>query len=219
MPVELVVPSVGESITQVEIGEWLKRPGEPVSEDEPVVGIETEKVTVELPAPASGTITEMLKRKGDKAAVSDVIGYMEPNGTSPAGRGRRDSQTADAKPQQKAGAPGEGLKAVETPTKKLDSKLPPSIAKTPTSREDQIVPMTPIRRRIAERLVEAQKTAALLTTFNQVDMSAVMALRHEYQERFRAKYQIKLGFMSFFVKTCIETLKLIPQLNAEVRGH
>src|ERR1051326_1973502 len=230
MPVELVVPSVGESITQVEIGEWLKRPGEPVNEDEPVVVIETDKVTVELPAPASGTITEMLKQKGDKAAVGDVIGYMEPNGTSPPGRGRRDSQTEDAKrdsaqpqetpkPRQKAGAPGEGLKTEETPAKNLDSKSPPSIAKTPTLREEQIVPMTPIRRRIAERLVEAQKTAALLTTLNQVDMSAVMALRHEYQERFRAKYQIKLGFMSFFVKTCIETLKLIPQLNAEVRGH
>ena len=82
MPVELVVPSVGESITEVEIGDWLKRPGEAVTEDEPVVVIETDKVTVELPAPASGTITEMLKQKGEKAAVGDVIGYMEPNGSS-----------------------------------------------------------------------------------------------------------------------------------------
>src|ERR1700756_786193 len=87
MPVELVVPSVGESITQVEIGDWLKGPGEAVSEDEPVVVIETDKVTVELPAPASGTITQMLKQKGDKAVVGDVIGYMEPNG---AGKARHD---------------------------------------------------------------------------------------------------------------------------------
>jgi 2-oxoglutarate dehydrogenase E2 component (dihydrolipoamide succinyltransferase) len=232
MPVELVVPSVGESITQVEIGDWLKTPGEAVGEDEPVVVIETDKVTVELPAPATGIITQMLKQKGEKAAVGDVIGYMEPNGTSPSGRGRRDSQTEDTKrkrdsaqpqgtpkPQQKAGAPGERLKTIDTPTKNLDSKAPPSIVKPSTAREDQVVPMTPIRRRIAERLVEAQKNAALLTTFNQVDMSAVIALRNEYQDRFRAKYQIKLGFMSFFVKACIEGLKMIPQLNAEVRGN
>jgi 2-oxoglutarate dehydrogenase E2 component (dihydrolipoamide succinyltransferase) len=208
MPVELVVPSVGESITEVEIGDWLKRPGEPVSQDEPVVVIETDKVTVELPAPASGTITETLKQKGQKAAVGDVIGYMEPNGTSPSGRGRRE-------------APGEGLKtptpSVQAPPQ-LDSKAPPSIPHH-VGREEQIVPMTPIRRRIAERLVEAQKTAALLTTFNQADMSAVIALRKEYQDLFRTKYQIKLGFISFFVKASIEALKLIPQLNAEVRGH
>src|SRR6266513_1334229 len=85
MPIELVVPSVGESITEVEIGDWLKKQGEPVNQDEPVVVIETEKVTVELPAPATGTITSMLKQKGDKASVGDVIGYMEPKGTRHAG--------------------------------------------------------------------------------------------------------------------------------------
>ena len=238
MPVELVVPSVGESITQVEIGDWLKTPGESVARDEPVVVIETDKVTVELPAPISGTITEMVKRKGDKAAVGDVIGYMEPNGTSPSGRGWRDSRAErepDAKRQRDSAQPQERAKPKETERepeslktaqpsqdpspKSLDSKAPPSIAKPSTGREEQIVPMTPIRRRIAERLVEAQKTAALLTTFNQVDMSAVMTLRKQYQESFRTKYQIKLGFMSFFVKACIESLKLVPQINAEIRGH
>src|SRR5437868_4856453 len=93
MPVELVVPSVGESITQVEIGDWLKAPGEVVNQDDPVVVIETDKVTVELPAPATGTITKMLKKKGDKAAVGDVIGYMEPNG-------------AGSPPQLRRGEPG-----------------------------------------------------------------------------------------------------------------
>src|SRR2546423_4585153 len=88
-----------------------------------------------------------------------------------------------------------------------------------TGREEQVVPMTPIRRRIAERLVEAQKSAALLTTFNQLDMSAVMALRKQHHETFQAKYRIKLGLMSFFVKAAIEALKLVPQVNAEVRGH
>src|SRR6266487_3684376 len=106
---------------------------------------------------------------------------------------------------------------VEKP-EKVD-KLPALVVPDRHGREEQIVPMTPIRRRIAERLVEAQKSAALLTTFNEVDMSAVMALRQHYQQQFQTKYEIKLGFMSFFVKACIEGLKMIPQLNAEVRGH
>src|SRR5262247_653836 len=115
MAVELVVPSVGESINEVEIGDWLKNPGDLVEEDEPVVVIETEKVTVELPAPATGTITQTLKRKGEKAAVGDIIGYMEPNGKpSPSGRGRRHSRAERepdrAKPEEMPDAPGEGLK-------------------------------------------------------------------------------------------------------------
>ena len=232
MAVELVVPSVGESVTEVEIGDWLKNPGDSVEEDEPVVVIETEKVTVELPAPAAGTITETLKRKGERAAVGDVIGYMEPNGKpSPYGSsqradGRRDrhakrepvrsasasarSLNESAKPQEMPVAPGEGPKTPPSP---------PPIPKSLSPREEQVIPMTPIRRRIAERLVEAHKNAALLTTFNQVDMSAVITLRNRHEERFRTKYQIKLGFMSFFVKAAIEGLKLIPQINAEVRGH
>ena len=211
MAVELVVPSVGESITQVEIGDWLKAPGEVVHQDDPVVVIETDKVTVELPAPATGTITKMLKKKGDKAAVGDVIGYMEPNGAAAAAKREAPAERKrdSAKPQEKP----------ETaPAKTPDAKAPPSIPQT-SGREQQIVPMTPIRRRIAERLVEAQKSAALLTTFNEVDMSPVIALRQQYQQQFQAKYEIKLGFMSFFVKACIEGLKIVPQLNAEVRGH
>jgi 2-oxoglutarate dehydrogenase E2 component (dihydrolipoamide succinyltransferase) len=193
MPVELVVPSVGESITEVEIGDWLKKQGEAVNQDDPVVVIETEKVTVELPAPASGTITSVLKNKGDKASVGDVIGYIETNGAKP---------RTEPKP------------AI------LDSKAPPApVPLSSTGREEHAVPMTPIRRRIAERLVEAQRSAALLTTFNEIDMSAVIALRQQHQEAFHAKYRIKLGFMSFFVKACIEALKLIPQVNAEIRGH
>ncbi len=209
MAVELVVPSVGESITEVEIGDWLKNPGETVAQDEPVVVIETEKVTVELPAPTTGTITEMLKRKGEKAAVGDIIGYMEPNGSSP--------------PQPRRGEPkrSEGSGGVDQQKPLIDQHHPVA-SRPPSSSEEgreQVIPMTPIRRRIAERLVEAQKTAALLTTFNQVDMLSVMALRKQYQEAFRAKYQIKLGFMSFFVRACVDALKLIPQVNAEVRGH
>jgi len=208
MAVELVVPSVGESVTEVEIGDWLKNPGDSVEEDEPVVVIETDKITVELPAPAAGTITETLKRKGERAAVGDVIGYMEPNGKpSPFGSsqradGRRDSHAEreparsasgrvaqarqgaaskearslneSAKPQEMPVAPGEGLKTVKPPSA-------PSIPKSLSPREEQVIPMTPIRRRIAERLVEAHRNAALLTTFNQVDMSAVITLRNRHE--------------------------------------
>src|SRR5438093_1970949 len=169
MPVELIVPSVGESITEVEIGDWLKKQGESVDQDEPVVVIETEKVSVELPAPTTGTITKLLKQTGEKASVGDVIGYMEPNGLGASGRGWRE-------------APGEGRKAPAT--------LVPDPVPASTGRDEQIVPMTPIRKRIAERLVEAKNTAALLTTFNQVDMSAVKELRSRSQETFQSKYGI-----------------------------
>src|SRR5262249_17606763 len=128
MPVELVVPSVGESITEVEIGDWLKREGEAVDKDEPVVVIENKKVKVELPATASGTIQTMLKHKGEKASVGDVIGYMEPNG-------RPKAPSVERVPA---------------------AEPPPAPAPALPGREEQTVPMTPIRRRIAERLVAAQ---------------------------------------------------------------
>ena len=195
MPVELIVPSVGESITEVEIGDWLKKQGETVDQDEPVVVIETDKVSVELPAPTAGTITKLLKQTGEKASVGDVIGYMDP---LPSGRGL-----------------GEGRKAPAPVVQPVPDPPPAAIA---TGREEQIVPMTPIRKRIAERLVEAKNTAALLTTFNQVDMSAVKELRSRSQETFQSKYGIKLGLTSFFVKASVEALKLVPQINAEIRG-
>jgi 2-oxoglutarate dehydrogenase E2 component (dihydrolipoamide succinyltransferase) len=223
MPVELVVPSVGESITEVEIGDWLKNEGEHVDQDEPIVVIETEKVTVELPAPTAGTITSRLKNKGDKATVGDVIGYLEE------GAGARPSKTERISGNGKPAAAPLSETHEETATPAIPPSAPhpapaapaPTAAVSPVThgREEEVVPMTPIRRRIAERLVEAQKTAALLTTFNQVDMSEVMALRKKHQDAFQARYGIKLGFMSFFVKASIEALKLVPQINAEVRGH
>jgi 2-oxoglutarate dehydrogenase E2 component (dihydrolipoamide succinyltransferase) len=227
MPVELVVPSVGESITEVEIGDWLKNPGEQIHQDEPVVVIETEKVTVELPAPASGTLTTMLKHKGDKAAVGDVIGYMEPDGAAgavgEAQARQREASSGEAQARQReasSNARPEGAhRASVQEQPKLQQQPPPQPKVSPSAREEQVIPMTPIRRRIAERLVEAQKSAALLTTFNEIDMSAVLALRKQHQETFQAKYNIKLGLMSFFVKATIEALKTVPQLNAEVRGH
>jgi 2-oxoglutarate dehydrogenase E2 component (dihydrolipoamide succinyltransferase) len=276
MAIELKVPTVGESITEVQIGQWLKGEGEPVEKDENLVEIETDKATVEIAAPEAGTVSKVLKRTGDTAAVGEVIGYMEPSGDGVAARGARamaDERTAAAAAEQAARAIGKptvkppdrgrsvqprviqphvgGSQQQPAPRAPepsaaqagddtesdeneqalvLSPEIPrpisrgrevsrprPAPAPARGDREEEIVPMSPIRRRIAERLVEAQQTAALLTTFNEIDMSAVMALRNEHKHTFQEKYGVKLGFMSFFVKASIDALKLVPQVNAEIR--
>lgn len=274
MAVELKVPTVGESITEVQIGSWLKGEGQAVEKDENLVEIETDKATVEISAPVSGTISKVLKRTGETATVGEIIGYMEPSADGAAKATARQSedeaaaraQAADAirtpkpkidsaaKPATALGASSTGFKpaaprresepAVErapsraapdaeqalvvSPEVPRPISSPREIERSPSAglfsadragREEEIVPMSPIRRRIAERLVQAQHTAALLTTFNEIDMSAVIALRNEHKQVFLERYGVKLGFMSFFVKAVIDALKLVPQTNAEVRGH
>ncbi|MDZ4771880.1 MAG: 2-oxoglutarate dehydrogenase complex dihydrolipoyllysine-residue succinyltransferase [Planctomycetota bacterium] len=253
MPVsELKVPSVGESITEVQIGDWLVVEGASASKDDALVVIETDKVTVELPAPVAGKVTKWLKKKGDTAAVGEVIGYMEagavpaksePAKTEPA---QAEAPKTSAAPTKSAPAKGDAyvMPAAQRAlaTSGVDAKdvtatgpggrmlkedvqraaAAPKAALPASSggaREEEVVAMTPMRRRIAERLVEAQNTAALLTTFNEIDMSAVMALRNEFKDDFAKKHGTKLGFMSFFVKASIEALKLIPQVNAEIKDH
>jgi 2-oxoglutarate dehydrogenase E2 component (dihydrolipoamide succinyltransferase) len=254
MAVELVVPSVGESITEVQIGDWLVPEGQSAEKEDAVVVIETDKVTVELPAPVSGTVTRVLKRKGDKAAVGEVIGYMENGPGAPKGRSKAvpakesAARSATVKPSEPRLMPsarrlmhekgltpkdvtptGPGGRILKedalraTPSAPPPASPPSSMGSKPpasaSEREEELVPMTPLRKRIAERLVQAQSTAALLTTFNEIDMSAVVALRKEHQEAFLQRYGIKLGFMSFFVKAAIDALKLVPQINAEIRGE
>lgn len=264
MPIELKVPAVGESITEVEIGAWLKAKGARVEKDEPVVTLESDKATVELPAPVSGTLTDVLKQKGDTAKVGEVIGYLTQDGkaeNAPQISERRDpnlSPKTEGIPrvmpaaqrvlaekgmraeEVKATGPGgrllkeDALRQGEQATTKTDlpglqksfsepEKLPGQEAEASRvpgapEREEEVVPMSRLRRTLAERLVQAQRTAALLTTFNEIDMSAVIALRKDYGEVFQQKYNVKLGFMSFFAKASIEALKLVPQVNAEVRG-
>ncbi len=271
MAVELKVPTVGESITEVQIGPWLKAEGQTAEKDENLVEIETDKATVEVVAPISGTISKVLKKTGEIAQVGEVIGYMEPVGVAvapqsdaqaaaaaqaqaaqsihtPKPRGesvaRKPEPPRPAEPRPAAqpvaaapvAAPQPAATAVSDqalvvspeaprpiPRREIQKpKVAPPQVPAPASRgarEEEAVPMSPIRRRIAQRLVEAQQTAALLTTFNEVDMSAVMALRNEHKQVFQDKYGIKLGFMSFFVKAAIDALKLIPQVNAEIRGN
>ena len=260
MPVELKVPSVGESITEVQLGDWLKKPGELARADEGLVVIETDKVTVELPAPGAGAVVKTLKRKGDKALVGEVIGYFEvgaqpapppvKGGAAPAAPASAPAPAPTATKGEKVVMPAaarelaqRGLSASEVAASGPGGRLlkedvqrhapakaaaaapaAPAAAAVPAparpvgSRSEEVVPMTPMRKRIAERLVQAQSTAAILTTFNEIDMSEVMALRKAHQERFVERHKTKLGFMSFFVKAAIEALKEIPQVNAEVRG-
>jgi len=261
MPIELKVPEVGESITEVEIGAWLKSAGQPVRKDEPLVTLESEKATVELAAPESGTLSQVLKQKGEVAKVGEVIGYVEQDGAptetqKPKGEPiaskpepKPEAQTAEPRvmpaaqvalaehhlrPEEVRGTgPGgrilkeDVLKRAEevstpkpAPAQAAHAPSPgPEKSRSSLARPEEVVPMSRLRRTVAERLVAAQHQAALLTTFNEIDMGNVMALRKEHGESFHQRYQVKLGFMSFFVKACVDGLKQFPAINAEVREN
>ena len=284
---DVKVPSVGESINEVFIGAWLKQPGDRVEKDEPLVEVETDKATLEVPASEAGVLQEVLKSEGDTAEVGEVIARIEAGAaseasseasaetaapeadtatepaTTPAAAAESSAPAAEpAKPsgeeptavmpaarrlldehglaaaEVRATGPGgrllkedvqRHLDAGATPGQAQAAAAAPAPVATPQpeagaegaaaagARREESVAMSPLRRTIARRLVEAQQTAALLTTFNEVDMSEVMALRSEYKDAFEKRYGIRLGFMSFFVKAAIDALKTIPQLNAEIR--
>ena len=221
MPIELKVPPVGESITEVEIGQWLKAEGDAVNKDENIVALESEKATVELPAPAAGTLIRIVKRKGEKALVGEVIAYLEP-APKPREETRSARKAEKAPPAPvSAAVPAPAPPPPAPPPEFMTEILKPAVPRTPLApgREEEVVRMTPLRRTVARRLVEAQQSMAMLTTFNEIDLSAVIALRQQNQESFTAKYGVKLGFMSFFIKAAIEALKAIPQLNASVLGE
>jgi 2-oxoglutarate dehydrogenase E2 component (dihydrolipoamide succinyltransferase) len=236
MAVELKVPSLGESVTEVEIGQWLKKEGDVVNKDENVVSLESEKATVELPSPVTGTMGKLVKRKGDKASVGDVIALIEPAGT-PKEEAKPAPKPEKATPPQTAPAVAPAAPAPSprpAPAKKEEARVEATPAPAPvpppapkqaapagsaSDRQEEVVPMTLLRRTVAQRLVEAQQTMAMLTTFNEIDLSAVIALRKQYQETFTSRYGIKLGFMSFFIKAAVEALKAIPQVNASIRGN
>lgn len=229
MSIDLKVPTIGESITEVQIGEWLKSPGDAVRQDESIVSLETEKATLDLPAPAAGVLGRILKKKGETAAIGEVIAYLEESapsqGTAPAHPDpvlttRPPTMPGSAPMGLPAGGPSQAEPVHTTETPPGEEAAPPlHLARRQIgAREEEAVPMSLLRRRVAERLVQAQHTAALLTTFNEIDMTAVAALRQAHQEAFRQRHAVSLGLMSFFVRAVIEALKLIPELNAEIRG-
>lgn len=233
MSIELKVPTVGESISTVVVGEWLVQPGQSVAQDTILVVLETDKVNVEVPAPCSGKLVSIARKAGESAAIGDVLGLLE-EGAAPAvvesakEVARPAKAAKEPSPAAKRALAEAGLQASQVQGSgkdgqvlKQDVKAPvvaPSLAPSSGGRQEEVTPMSPLRKTIARRLVESQSNAALLTTFNEVDMSAVMDLRKAYQEGFSAKHGTKLGFMSFFVKAVIEALKAYPAVNAEVRG-
>ncbi|HRP63428.1 MAG TPA: 2-oxoglutarate dehydrogenase complex dihydrolipoyllysine-residue succinyltransferase [Phycisphaerales bacterium] len=265
MPVQITIPSPGESITEVTLGPWHKADGEWVEKDETLVEIESDKVTLEVPAPESGLLSISAKQ-GDEKNVGDVIGAIDPNAAKPSGNGQASKPKAEtSEPKSKpaeskvekdtarnerataaaanegkvtslarkiaqeqgvnlAGVKGTGPSGRVTKSDVLAvrDKAPAAgtaiIANVGGSRGVRREKMTKLRQRIAQRLVQAQHTAAMLTTFNECDMTAVMDLRSRHKDAFAEKYGVGLGFMSFFSHACVSALKAFPRVNAYIVG-
>jgi 2-oxoglutarate dehydrogenase E2 component (dihydrolipoamide succinyltransferase) len=280
---EIRVPTLGESVTEATIGKWFKHAGDAVAVDEPLVELETDKVTIEVPSPAAGVLSEVAAKDGETVAVGALLGQIQDGaGAAPAAKPKsapdkpaaeKPSPAAAAPPAQAAvtapAAPAAAAPAAAKPAP-ADMPVPPSVrklasesgldvstvpgsgkdgrvtkgdmmaaieraaaapmpaaaapaqARVPSGADDaareERVRMTRLRQTIARRLKDAQNTAAMLTTFNEVDMSAVMHTRNQYKELFEKRNGVKLGFMSFFVRACVQGLKEIPSVNAEIDG-
>jgi 2-oxoglutarate dehydrogenase E2 component (dihydrolipoamide succinyltransferase) len=268
MSIEIKVPAMGESVTEATVGRWFKKVGDAVARDEPLLELETDKVTVEVPAPADGAIESIAVNQGATVGVGTVLGAIAEgaaakSATPPSAR----SETSPAAPSSKPPAPPPPAAAAPAAKTTAPEEMMPSVrriaeetgirpseisgtgkdgrvmkgdmiaalearvaeraaqpvavasaAQRPRADREERVPMSRLRRTIALRLKESQNTAAQLTTFNEVDMSHVMALRTEYKESFEKKHHVRLGFMGFFVKACIAALKELPSVNAEIEG-
>ena len=300
MAIDIKVPALGESVTEATVGQWFKQPGDPVAVDEPLVELETDKVTIEVPAPAAGVLAAIKVPQGTTVAVGSVLGAIVNAGAQPGASNEGaalPTPAPQAKPAPQANAAGavsapppaaaqprapaaepagidagamppapaarkimaeKGLAAADVAgsgrrgqilkedaiaapprsgpaaaaaarPETVGSYLPASVPvatqqlRAPSGPNDgareERVRMTRLRQTIARRLKEAQNTAAMLTTFNDVDMSAIMKVRSDYKELFEKRHQAKLGFMAFFVKACIQALKEIPAVNAEIDGQ
>ena len=283
MPSKLVVPQLGESISEAIVGRWLKNVGDSIETDEPVVDLETDKINVQVPSPSAGVLSEQKFSEGDTVQVGDVIALIEAGSGAAAGKsegkGKNEQGTGNGKSAEKKSSakgepegradearepeatsarteqevqadrnegPAHGQKQDDVDDKDYEYRRTDSPARRRRIREqgleslenelalrktgrplaadaseddgpeDEVVPMSALRRTIAKRLVQAQQDAALLTTFNEVDMSFIMDLRKRYQDEFIEEHDIKLGFMSFFVKACIASLKEFPGVNAQM---
>lgn len=261
MTVEIKVPPLGESVSEATIAKWHKKPGEFVKADTLLVELETDKITMEINAPASGVISEIKSPEGSTVEIGAVVGLLDETATSgieakaepsvqaqpaptsshvtssnehsPAVRkmvAENNINSADVQGTGKDGriTKGDVINFMENPVSKgSSSPITPEIKETcvihaqscgTSNRSEERVKMTRLRKRIAERLKESQNTAAILTTFNEIDMHNVMELRNKYKDHFEKKHGIKLGFMSFFVKAAIAALKEIPAVNASIEG-
>jgi len=255
MTIEIKVPTLPESVTDATLVAWHKKAGEAVSRDDNLVDLETDKVVLEVPAPSSGTITEIVVENGATVVAGDVLALLE-EGDAPASVSKPEKKVVDAPVVEESesivaklspsvrrlleehdldativvgsGKDGRITKSdVMTYLKShSDENVAPGdpapelgVAVAGPSRTQERVPMTRLRARIAERMVEAQQTAAMLTTFNEVDLTKVMSLRKRYKESFEKEHGVRLGFMSFFAKASVEALKKFPAVNASVEGN
>ena len=262
--IEVEIPSAGESITEVQIGQWFKQEGDWVDSGEDLVEIETEKASMVLPAPGAGVVDKITKQEEEFANVGEVIGSIrleaKPAGNAAPSKGpssdgsSKSESDDDAEPfvmpaaqrlldengltaaQVPASGPGgrllkEDVIAYLDKNKAKSTSAPPAVAPPPpmppssliadetAHRSEEVKPLSMLRRTIALRLVEAQQNAALLTTFNEINMKPVMELRKKYKDAFLKKHGVKLGFMSFFSKAAVEALRTFPAVNAEIREN
>ncbi|MGZ9812180.1 2-oxoglutarate dehydrogenase complex dihydrolipoyllysine-residue succinyltransferase [Pseudoroseicyclus sp. H15] len=265
MSTEVRVPTLGESVSEATVATWFKKPGDTVAADEMLCELETDKVTVEVPSPAAGTLGEIVAAEGETVGVDALLAKIEEGDAKPAAKKDDEPKASEAaekqpKEEERSGE-SDAPKADRTDTedapsaKKLmeekglskddvsgsgkDGRImkedvlnalnkpaaadaPKPAPRAPVSADDasreERVKMTRLRQTIARRLKEAQNTAAMLTTYNEVDMGAIMDLRSEYKDLFQKKHGVKLGFMSFFVKACCHALKEVPDVNAEIDG-
>ena len=208
---DIIVPTLGESIVEATVSKWLKNEGEYVEVDEPVVELETDKVTLEVPAPISGLIGSIIAAEGETVEVGQNIGALDPNGKKSSDDKLKAKDNNDKEEKQ--------LETKDTKTSSPETDIKKDDAVKLPSNQEEIVPMSRLRQAIANRLKSAQNTAAILTTYNEVDMTALMKIRSTYQPNFEKKFGIKLGYMSFFVKACINALKVYPAVNAEIRDN
>src|SRR5216684_61638 len=240
---EIRVPTLGESVTEATIGRWFKKAGDAVAVDEPLVELETDKVTIEVPAPSAGTLGDIIAKDGATVAVGVLLVQINDGAAGAASKQAAAPARAAAPPSPPAAAASAAASATATQrVPAADAPLAPSVRKlsaesgldaatVPGSGKDgrvtkgdmlaaleERVKMTRLRQTIARRLKEVQNTAAMLTTFNEVDMSHIMAMRSQYKDVFEKKHGIKLGFMGFFTKACVQALKDIPAVNAEIDG-
>ena len=256
MATEIRVPTLGESVSEATIGRWFKKVGDAVKADEPLVELETDKVTIEVNAPAAGVLSEIVAKDGETVAPGGLLGQIAAGAAAAAAAPAAAAPAAAPAPAPKAApaaamppAPaaakiaadidlatdaiagsgkrgqvlkGDVLAAVAAGPVAAPTPVAPIVARVPSSADDasreERVRMTKLRQTIARRLKDAQNTAAMLTTFNEVDMTEVMALRARYKDVFEKKHGAKLGFMSFFVKACTQALKDVPAVNAEIDG-
>ena len=252
--IDVMVPTLGESVSEATVSTWFKKVGDSVEQDEMLCELETDKVSVEVPAPASGTLTEILADEGATVEAGGKLAIMSGGGAGsvaapapssasadePSPNGRKDVEDApsakkamaeaglDPKDVKGSGKDGRVMKEdvsaaiAAAKSSPAASSAPAQPKRAPSPAEDadreERVKMTRLRQTIAKRLKDAQNTAAMLTTYNEVDMTEVMALRSQYKDLFEKKHGVRLGFMSFFTKACVHALKEVPEVNAEIDG-